>query len=274
VLEVIGGERAELGSEPRAVHVRELVRVHLHRQPLQASGAEDAFRLCAGEGDRLAERIDRVRQSLSRNRRNGFTAHVVDVIVGAPRVLGRERMGGEQRRAHVHPRLRTQASRDAQLLGLRGRIEAIARLDLDRGDAFGCKRSKARHALLREVGLARGARCTHGRCNAAALARDVGVGGAVEAALELVRAIAGVNEMRVAIDETRQQPIAGARQDRRCLDVGSKVAARPDPCDAIARHADRGVADRAVPSLHRGDVGVDDQKVETVHAESRANVSR
>jgi hypothetical protein len=67
----------------------------------------------------------------------------------------------------------------------------------------------------------------HRRSDAAAFARDVRVRCTVEAPLEFVRAIARVDEMRVAIDEARHQPVAGARERRGGVRVARQVARGP-----------------------------------------------
>jgi len=58
VLEVLAGERAELGGERGAAHVAELLGVQLDRQAERTCGFEDAPGLRRREGDALAERID------------------------------------------------------------------------------------------------------------------------------------------------------------------------------------------------------------------------
>ena len=112
---MVGRQRVVLGRERRAVLVRELLRVELHRQAVLARGVEHAPRLLAREADRVAERVDRIGESRARRRGKDVVAHGVDLGVRAPGELGRHRVRGEQRRAHVDVELRAQALRDGEL---------------------------------------------------------------------------------------------------------------------------------------------------------------
>ena len=89
--------------------VGQLVGVQLDRQPVRTRRREHAPRLRRREADRLAEGVDRVGEPGARDRGNHVAAHVVDVVVGATRELRRQRVRGEQRRAHVDAELRRRA---------------------------------------------------------------------------------------------------------------------------------------------------------------------
>jgi hypothetical protein len=67
--------------------------------------------------------------------------------------------------------------------------------------------SEARRALLGQCVLRRGTRGAKRRLNAAAGAGDVGIARPVQTLFEFLRTIAGIDEMRVAIDQTRRPPI-------------------------------------------------------------------
>ena len=66
-------------------------------------GLEHALRLRLREGDRLAERIDRISQPFAGDGRDRLPAYVVDVVVRTFRILGRQRVRREERRSHGHP---------------------------------------------------------------------------------------------------------------------------------------------------------------------------
>ena len=128
----------------------------------------------------------------------GDVAVLVAVGFGRQRVRAEEG-GGDRDRALRAPAARAARSWRASV----SRFEAVARLDLDGGDAFGDQRIEARQRLRDQFVLGRRARRLHGGEDAAAGARDLLVGGAGEPQLELVRAVAAVDQMGVAVDQAR-----------------------------------------------------------------------
>ena len=94
-------------------------------------------------------------------------------------------------------------------------VEAVARLDLDRRDAFGDQRVEPRQRLAHELVLARRTQRLDRRDDAAACPRHFLVGRAGQPHLELVGAVAGMDEMGVAIDQARRDPAAFAVDDLR-----------------------------------------------------------
>ena len=118
-------QRAEFGGERGTAGVRQLIGVELHRESVGSRG-EDASCLRFTEADRLAKGIDRIRDSLPCGGGNGFAAHEIDVIVGAPIELDGHRVGREQRRAKIEPDLRRETPRRAQLPALGFGREPIA----------------------------------------------------------------------------------------------------------------------------------------------------
>ena len=81
--------------------------------------------------------------------------------------------------------------------------EAVARLDLERGHTFSHQRERALAGELEQRRVARRAGRRDGRADAAAGAGDVLVARALEPLLELAGALAGVDQMRVAVDQAR-----------------------------------------------------------------------
>ena len=130
----------------------------------------------------------------------------------------------------IDGKLRPEPARHAEHLELGLDIEAVAGLDLDGRDAFGEERSQAAGCGPEEVVLARRARGGDRREDAAALLGDVGIGCAVEPLLEFIGAIAAIDEMGVAIDETRRDE-APAAVDR---EAGRRIRGAPDPGDPAA----------------------------------------
>ena len=110
VFEMIGRQRAEFGGERARRPVSESWSACSLTGSPCARAASNTRRVCAArEADRLAERIDGIGEPRARGRGNRLAADVVDVVVGAAGELGRQRVRGEQRRAHVDVELGARA---------------------------------------------------------------------------------------------------------------------------------------------------------------------
>jgi hypothetical protein len=107
-----------------------------------------------------------------------------------------------------------QLPRDCEHLELRFKIQAVARLDLDRRNTLGGQRLHPGQSRRVQLVGRRGARGAHGGKDAAAGARDVLVACAFEALLEFAGTIAGEDEVRMAVDERRGDP---ATPERACI---------------------------------------------------------
>jgi hypothetical protein len=81
--------------------------------------------------------------------------------------------------------------------------QAVAALRLDRGRAEREEAIEVQHQALRELFLRRRTHAARRRQDPAAFGRDLGVGRAARAQLELVLARGGEHRMRVRVDETR-----------------------------------------------------------------------
>ena len=115
-------------------------------------------------------------------------------------------MGREPARANAdRPRLSKGAS-GAQHVELRLDREPIARLDLDSDDSFADERVEARQGRGDEPFDAQLPCGPDGGHDAAAGPCDRFIGRAFEPHLELARAVTAVNQMRVAVDESRRDP--------------------------------------------------------------------
>ena len=106
--------------------------------------------------------------------------------------------------------LAPEPARDRKLLQLGLLFEPVARLDLDRGDALGHQRGEPPVGAGEQLGLARRARRLDGGEDAAAGARDLLIARALQAQLELMGAVAAIDEMGVAIDQARRDPAPAA----------------------------------------------------------------
>ena len=137
VLEVVGRQGAEQGRQRRAVEVGALFGMELDGQAGRLRRAEHPPHLRRRESHAFAERIDGVRQSRRRHRGDHGPADKVDIAIGVARELRRHGVGAQEGRPDRHRTVFRQAARGAQLLEFRLQIEAVAGLDLDRGDAFG-----------------------------------------------------------------------------------------------------------------------------------------
>src|SRR5262249_56048150 len=96
--------------------------------------------------------------------------------------------------------------------------------------------------------LARRARRGDRGTDSAAGAGDLLVSGAAEAQLELVRAVAAIDEMRVAIDEARGHPAAGevVHLARDAAGIAGQIRHRPEPGDAAVLDGECRALDRAI----------------------------
>ena len=262
VFEMIGRERAEFGGERRAAGIRELVGVQLHRQPVRTRGREHASCLRLREADRLAERIDGIRESHGRG--NDFATDEIDIIVSASVELRRHRVRGEQRGPHVDTDFGRDPSRRLKLPAFVRGVETIAGLDLDRGHAFFRQRRESRPAGGDKLVVRRGAGRFDRGLDAPAGPRDFGIRGAVEARFELVHAIAGVDEMGMTVDQPGRgpRPMRVERSMRR--HVSRQVALDAHPGDRLAHDPDGAVVNRAIRRLaaHRREMRAGDDEIE------------
>lgn len=208
--------------------------MRLDRQAMLARGLEDALALRRGEADALAEHVHRVGQAFTGGRRDHLLADQAHVVVGAPGVFWRQRMGTEQRGHHPHRAQLAEAAGHAQHLQLVGQGQAVAGLDLHRGHAIGQQRIEARQAGGDQLVLAGGTGGAHAAENAAAGAGDFLVADAFQALLELTGAVAGIHQVGMAVDQPRRHHPAAPG----LLGAGSQhrveVALGPQAGDVIA----------------------------------------
>lgn len=243
MLQVIGGQGAIAGRQRGAAEIAQLFGMQLDRQAMPVRGLEHALGLRRREADALAERIDRIDQSFLRQCRQHGVADQRDVVVGAIGVFGRQGMRAEEGRVHGHAIRLPEPPRDAQLLALGGEVQAVARFDLDRGDALGQQRLEPRRGLREQRVFVGGAGGPHGRHDAAAGACDFLVAGAGEPHRELVGTLAAIDQMRVAVDQAGRDPRAVGIVVRQAAVSLGKRGVRAEPSDATLLDNQRGIAD-------------------------------
>src|SRR5206468_1896404 len=102
------------------------------------------------------------------------------------------------------------------------------------------------------------------RLDSAAGARNVRIARAVQPLLEFFRAITGVNEVRVTVDQAGRRPSSRARYAPAGSRTARQVAHWTDPGDSIAADADRGIANRPITAriAHRRRVHVVQNQIE------------
>lgn len=221
-------------------------------QAVGLGGEEVARRLRGRESAALAEDIGVIGELAARDLRQRVLAEEIDVGIGLAVELRRDGVGAEVGGGDALLGGIAQPGDDAEHLLFRALVQAVARLDLERRGAATHGEGEAalgQREQLHVGGLARG---RHGRADAAAAGRDLLVALALDAALELVDAIAAEDEVRVRINEARRDHApAGidlvdfpARQLRR-------VGRGPGVDDAGTFHVDRRVVDDS-EVLHPG----------------------
>jgi hypothetical protein len=246
---VVDRRGAELDRELHARAWAELVAVHAQAEAGRPSRLEHRARLLDVERAVLAEDVDPARV------RRAGAQHVAgderDVVVRPVRVLGRDDVRAEER--DVVGELR----RDLAAAPLRLDVEAVARLDLDVGDAGPQRLGAAAGGERREL-LGGGRAGRLGRhADPAGLVRRAGHPGG-----ELVAAVAGEYEVRVAVDEARDDA-AAARVDApvagRARALDRRHAPVLDHQRGVADDPERAVAERGLVGDEHADV-VDDQR--------------
>jgi hypothetical protein len=264
VLEVIRRERVMACGKRGAARIGELVGVQPDRQAVALCRSEDARRLLWAEGDGLAEGIDRIGEPAPCDFGQHLLADEVEVGPAVGGELGRERVRAEEAGYDVDARVLPQGARHLQHPDLGRKVEPVARLDLDRGHALGqeAPQPASRHRL--ELARRGRPRRPHRSGDAAAAARDLLVGRAQQALLELVRPVAREHEMRMRVDQAGRDPAASDVDDVFCL-VLRQLRRGAKPGDAPALDGERRLPDRTIGRAgfgHGGEVGVDEQAVE------------
>ena len=185
----------------------------LQLEALLASGLEVTPRLLDGEDVLLAEDVGKLGQPFLSNQRKHLADVEIDERVLAPLPFGRCGVGAHEGGDDVGGVRLVQPTHDAQLLHLRVAIEAVATLALHGGDAeaqHGVESAASNLEQLVLRGLTRG---PGGVDNTAAAVHDLHITVAAHAPRELLLAVSAEDEVRVRIDEARQQGLARGVDD-------------------------------------------------------------
>lgn len=154
--------------------------------------------------------------------------------------------------------------RDAERAGcpqhfqLIGQRQAVAGLDFYRGDTVGAQALQARCGEGNQLGLGGGAGGRHGGENAAAGLGGFRIADTAETRLELGAAVAGEDQVRVAVDQARGEPAAAdiVVLGGRAGEVSGQIGTPADPQDAAVGNGHGAVRDCAIGAgarSHRGD---------------------
>jgi hypothetical protein len=164
-------------------------------------------------------------------------------------IFDRESVGAEIACDDIDRMLPAERAGDAQHFALGLDIEAIARFDLDGGDAFGEQACEPGRRPFQQLLFSRGAGGADRREDAAARLGNLGIGNAIEALLEFLGAVAAVDNVGMAVDQARGEEAPAAIDGL----TGRCVLARSGPSDATAFHQNGAVLDQAIrPSVGHG----------------------
>ena len=241
---MIGRERAEAGREARAAEVRELLGMDLHREARARGRRRTPARPAAGPKAMPSQKASTASTRPSAcggaQRRD---ADPVDVGVAASMPAGRRGRRGRSC-ATRSGRSGADLAGDAQHAELGLAVEAVARLDLQGGDALGDQRVDARQSGVASSALEAGrAGRAHGRGDAAAGAGDLLVARALQPQLELARPVAAEDDVACG---SRSAPASPAGRRGRGRGASGRSGARGGPTAAMRPSRDGDARRRAI----------------------------
>ena len=221
--------------------------MQLDRQAQVACRFKQAGGLRGAKRDALAKRIYRVHQTFG-VQEGQHAQHLVHIGVALAGKFGGQGVGAQKGGAHGHCVLGAQGARHLQAFALVLKRQAVARFDLKGGHALGQQMAQAPRGTGLEfwrAGLARGA---HGGRNATALAGDFFVAHALQALLKFRRAVAAIDQMRVAINQAWGDERATSVVLRAALGAQGlgQFSQRADPFQGSALHDQGAVGHQAV----------------------------
>ena len=197
---MIATQGAKFSGKPRAAAVAELLRMQLDWQAQGLSRLKNLPCLGRAEGDALAKGVDGIDEPFCMQY-GQYAQDFGKVIVGSAGKFGWHGMCAQKRRAHIDRLLLAELACHGQGLAFIGQAESVTGFDFNGGHAFGHQVLQPRQALF-EQRVKTGCTCgPDGGDNATAFARNVFVTGALQASFKFLRAMAAVNQMRVAVDQ-------------------------------------------------------------------------
>ncbi len=260
---MVGRQGPIARRQGRPATVRQLIRMQPDRQPQGGGLIEQARDFIRVKGDGLAIGIHRIHQALGMGGGQDIIHSLIHIGRAIVPVLGRQGMKPQIAGADPHPGIATNPARNAQHLQLTVAIQAIAGLDLDRGDAGLLQARQPLDGQVVKLVLA----CLAGGADrgddAAARAGDVFIADARQPLLELARAVAAKDQVGVAIDQARRDPSPFQSLDLFSL-VFWQIGTWADPCDATILDQDSAVLDGSIGHAglgHGGDPAVNQQAI-------------
>ena len=247
VFEMVGGERVHAGRKGRAAGMGELFGMELDREVQRFCCGKDLGDLIGGEGDGFAEGVDVVDKPLGGEAAQSGQADLVEIGLGAALVIGRDGVGAEEGGDDADGAQRGEAACGLEHAAFGVEVETVARLDLDRRDAFGKEGVEAGKGRGDEVVGCRGTGGGEGREDAAAGRGDGGIALATKAHGEFRRAVAAMDKMGVAVDQRGCHETAAEIAHRPCF---GQVGAGAAPADQAVGDDERGILG------HEGGAGV------------------
>lgn len=250
VLEMVCRPRTHPSGQCRPVQIRELVGMEATRKAVIGPHAKDPLTFFRREADPFAERVDGISEAALGHIRDHLVAYEVHVRSSVLHEFRGQRMGPEKRGRHGYARIGEHAGR-LEHAEFRGQIQAVARLDLDRG------RSEIDHVLepasrtFHQVLEGSGTRRPNGGQDASSSPCDLLVAGSPETLLPLRCARPPENQMRVTVDQPRRHPAALEvdRIGRRRNGPLGRGCGFPDPFHPTIPHEDHDVVHGAVVTL-------------------------
>ena len=131
VLAMVARERVVIGGQLAAPGIGQLVSVEVAAQSEGSGVRKDARGLLVGEAYAFTERVDGVDVPLGLERAHRREHHLIDVLVGAPFVLGGHRVRAEEGARELEAMRLGGDLRGHQLTPLGDRVQAVARFDLE-----------------------------------------------------------------------------------------------------------------------------------------------
>ena len=192
-----------------------------------------------------------------------FIDDVVDIAAGVVE-FRRFGVGTQKRRLDPDLPLIAEAARGAKLADFGGGFQPVAGLDLDGRDAFGQQRIQARQGCTHQRFFVGVAGSGDGGQDAAPCPGDLFVAGAFQPQFELGGAVAGIDQMSVAVDQPRRDPAALAVDDFGSV-MAAGIGVRADKGDPPAMAADSAVPDGAIGlpvGVHGRDPRIDPKAIQ------------
>ncbi len=251
MLQMIRRQSAVACRKLCTAQIGELFGVQFHAKAMRLRHLEDAADLLRRESNAFAEAVDGIGQTGPRYGWQHLVADFGDVGILVAVRFRRQRMRAEKGRRHRHWPQFADAAGGTQRFFLGGEIQPIARFDFESGHALAQESIDPRQRTADKILFARLTGGAHRRHDAAAGTRDLLVACAGQPQLEFMRAVAAIDDVRVAIDQARRDPAAFAIDGFRSLER-RRPCGGPGIDDAALARGDQPALDEAEPFPFQG----------------------